>query len=356
MTSLLIVRHGPGRGRLPGYLDEALGRLDAAVRRALVLHATGAAAPPDLAGVRAVVFWLADPLRELYPECFAEASAIETRARERGIALANPPCVLSNSIKSVQARLWRDAGIPTPACACFGDRAELEALLEHGAFPVLLKGDRLHAQQRMLFCRSREEVLALPDASISYPGVLTPFVDARAGWAARKPRSIWARFHHKKRLVVFGDRIQLRHVFFSEQPIVGLASSNLAPYRARGNWPGRPVPAWLRMPKWERAAIRAERRYFGGRCEAPELMRRAARALGFDNVAIDYASLADGGVMLWEANPYQYVPGSAEAMLPKLRRFEARYAAFCRALSRYFAELLDGREPTPPPRVATNSA
>jgi hypothetical protein len=353
VSRLLIVRHGAGRGRLPGYLDHALDALEPRVRHALLHHATGGAAPPDLDGVRAVVFWLADPLRERYPDCFAEASAIEARALERGIALVNPPSALSNSIKSVQARLWRAAGIPTPDCVAYADRPGLVAALERIAYPVILKSDVLHAQERMLVCRTPDEVLALPDAAISYPGALAEFVDVRAGWIESEPRSIWARYHHKKRLIVFGDRIQQRHVFFSRQPIVGLATSNLATYRARGQWPGRPVPFWWSMPKWHRAAIRAERAYFRGRNEAPETMLAAARALGLDFVAIDYARHADGRVVLWEANPYQYLPGRAEAMLPRLRRFEARHRAFCRALSRYFGDLLDGRDPA---RAATNSA
>jgi hypothetical protein len=351
-VSLLIVRHGRKRGRLRGYLDHALqrvGELAPGLARELRLHETGSAAPPDLAGVRAVVFWLADPLRELYPECYAEASAIERRARERGIACVNPPDALSNSIKSVQARLWQAAGIPTPASFAFASREELEKGLEGADFPLLLKGDRIHSQESMRLCASAEELRALPDSALSFPGLAMSFVDTRAGYAKSDPESVWARFYHKKRLIVFGDVIQTRHVFFSQRPIVGRKSSILWPWRRRA---GRHSQAELpELGPWERRAIDADYAYFRGECEAPELMLRAVRALGFDFAGIDYASLADGRVMLWEANPYQYIPGHDDYLLPVERRFEERYEALCGALAAFFTRLLAGQT-----RSATNSA
>lgn len=319
---------------------ERVGELDPPLSRALRFHATGSAAPAELSGVRAIVFWLADPLRELYPECYAEASELEQRARERGITCVNPPSALSNSIKSVQARLWQQAGIPTPACSPFEKREELDAVLARGPFPLLLKGDRIHAQTRMQLCRSAQEGRALRDDELTFPGVAMSFVDTREGYAQRDPGSVWARFYHKKRLIVFGDEVQTRHVFFSSSPIVGRKSSTLWRYRARYGLRSRPGLFGLR--KLERMALEADYAYFRSGSEEPELLRRAVRALGFDFAGIDYASFADGSVILWEANPYQYVPGPDEYLLPKERRFEERFDAFCGALARLFARLLAG--------------
>jgi hypothetical protein len=351
-VSLLIVRHGRKRGRLRGYLDPALARvveLAPALARELRFHETGNAAP-DLAGVRAIVFWLADPLREAYPACYAEASALERRARERGIACVNPPDALSNSIKSVQARLWQAAGIPTPASLPFASRAELEQKLDGIRFPVLLKGDRIHSQDSMRLCASMEELRALPDAELVLPGLAMEFVDTREGYERSDPESVWGRYYHKKRLIVFGDAIQTRHVFFSPSPIVGRKSSILWPWRRRDGRRSEPDPGAL--GKWERLAIDADYAYFRGACEAPELMLRAVRALGFDFAGIDYSTCADGRVVLWEANPYQYIPGPDEYMLPVERRFEERYAALCGALADFFSRLLAGGYT----RAATNSA
>jgi len=336
---VLVVRHGPGRGRLPGYVDPVLARLaelEPALHRALRFHYTGNP-PPDLAGARAVVFWLGDPLRELYPDCFAEASAIEAEARERGLRIVNPPSALSNSIKSVQARLWLEAGVPASPCLPFASRAELERALAGLAFPVLLKGDRMHSQDHMHFCRSPEELRALPDEALPLPGIATPFVDTREGYAATRRGTIWARLYHKKRVMIFGDAIQARHVFFSENPIVGLTSSLGSHGRkSRRRHLVRIFGVWGDR----RAMLEEDYAFFRSEGEAADTMLRAARALGFGYAAIDYSTRADGGVVLWEANPYPAIPGPSNYVLPRERRFEERFDALCRGYAGFFARLL----------------
>lgn len=336
---VLVVRHGPGRGRLPGYVDPVLARLaelEPGLHRALRFHYTGSP-PPDLAGTRAVVFWLGDPLRELYPDCFAEASTLEAEARERGVRIVNPPSALSNSIKSVQARLWLEAGVPASPCISFASRADLELALAGLAFPVLLKGDRMHSQDHMHFCRSPEEVRALPDAALPLPGIVTPFVDTRADYAATRPGTIWARLYHKKRVMIFGDAIQARHVFFSENPIVGLTSSLGSHGRkSRRRHLVRIFGVWGDR----RAMLDEDYAFFRSEGEAADTMLRAARALGFGYAALDYSARADGGVVLWEANPYPAIPGPANYVLPRERRFEERFDALCRGYAGFFARLL----------------
>jgi hypothetical protein len=187
---VLVVRHGPDRGRLHGYLQEvfdAVARRHPDVAARLRFHETGAP-PPDLDGVAAVLFLLADPLRELYPPCYAEARAVADEARSRGIAVANDPDALSNTVKSVQAARWRERGIPTPAHLAFRDQHELEAVLGDVRFPAILRADELHAQEGMRLCRSAEEVVALPPDAIRYPGALAEFVDVRAGYGWRRRR------------------------------------------------------------------------------------------------------------------------------------------------------------------------
>lgn len=347
---LLIVRHGPGRGRLPGYLAPALKRLaaiDPALLGGVRFHETGRGGAPDLADTQAVFFWLADPLREMYPDCFAEAAAIESQARDRGVRLVNPPSVLSNSIKSVQARIWLEAGIPTPPCVPFADRDALEQAAERTGFPLLLKSDTLHAQERMVFCASATDLHARPNASLPIPGVVSPFVDTRSGWQQVRPETPWARAFHKKRLIVFGDSLQARNVFFSDGPIVGLSTSSIWRHRPRD---GRPSRAGLfGLSRRERAELAIDLAYFrAGDCDAPDVMRQAVRALGFGFAAIDYSVFADGRVCIWEANPYHFVPGPRSYVLPEQRCFQERQDAFCRALGAFFGRLQM--------RDATNSA
>src|SRR5712692_7888008 len=87
---VLLVRHGPGRGRLQNFGNGWLKRLARTrpdIRRRIRIHETGSGASLSLDDATAVVFLLADPVRELYPECYAEASAIAAAAAAREIRL-----------------------------------------------------------------------------------------------------------------------------------------------------------------------------------------------------------------------------------------------------------------------------
>jgi hypothetical protein len=287
--------------------------------------------------VGAVVFWLADPLRELYPGCYAEATRLATEARARGIRIVHPPDALSNTIKSAQQRLWSRAGIPTPPHYGFRDRDELEALLPRVEFPVMVRPDLLHAQTGLFFCTTAARVRALPEGALHYPGTLTPFVDTRAGFRATRPDSIWARYFHKKRAFVFGDLVRTNHLFFSREPVVGLASSTFYEWhRARWRNPARHLLGW-----WEnRACMRADFEYWRQESEAPELLRRAAHSLGLECVAIDYSNLSDGSLILWEANPYFHLHSWRTAVLSRQRRMKERIVSFYDTLQTFFLSLV----------------
>ncbi|MEM8882523.1 MAG: hypothetical protein AAGD14_00470, partial [Planctomycetota bacterium] len=210
MASLLLVRHGPDRGRIPNYLEhilDAVRESDPEVMQAVRDHRTGSPAP-SLDDTRAVVFWLGDPLREWYPDCYTDASAIAREAEKRGIRIVNHPDALSRSVKSVQARLWHEAGIDTPSMTRFESREELRELLEGVRYPVVLRADEAHAQRGM---RILNEAADLGDAAVELPGALAEFVDTRAGWRTVRPRSIWARLFHKKRAFVMGDIVRTNH-------------------------------------------------------------------------------------------------------------------------------------------------
>jgi len=330
---ILLVRHGPGRGRIPNYLFQILDALSPAVRERIRLHFTGAAAP-DLDGVAAVVFWLADPLREHYPACFAEAIAIAETARARGLRIVNPPEALSNTRKSVQARLWREAGLPTPAQRRFESRAELEEVVAATPFPLLVRGDELHGREGTHLCRTRKDVTRLN--GLCLPGAVALFVDTRAGWRRARPDSAWARFFHKKRVFVLGDVVKTNHVFLSKAPLVSMANST---FRFCGKlWRKRPLE-FLTARKAYDECLAIDYDYWAGEPEDPELMRRAVRALGLDFAAVDFSCTADGGIVLWEANPHFDLPPWFRNVAPGPRRLEERHAGLHRAFERFFAEL-----------------
>jgi len=322
---VLVVRHGPGRGRLPGYmrvLFEHMAERDPRGFASLAFWETGSP-PPHLEGLRAVVFLLADPLRELYPECHREAVLVAEAARARGLRVANPPESLSRSIKSVQSRLWRDAGIPTPAHERFATAGDLDAAIAATTFPAILRGDETHCQRGVVLCRTAAEARAVPTDDLTFPGTLTPFVDTRDGWRRRDPRSIWGRYFHKKRAWVLGNRVRAHHVFFSEEPIVGLSVATLACTRQRRS----SLRARIRRALQRREAAREDLRFYEHGAERgaehADVLLRAAEVLGLSWLAIDYATTADGGIVLWEANPYpQFNAEDDPVFAAQLRRNE----------------------------------
>jgi hypothetical protein len=336
-SKVLLVRHGPGRGRFVNYANGWLRHAERhapAVRRRLLVHETGQGTP-SLAGVGAVVFLLADPLRERYPACFEEATSIAERARERGLRIVNPPDALSNTIKSVQASLWQGAGVPCAALADYANRAEFEAAIPRVPFPAIVKPDLLHAQQYTIRCETEAEAARLTDDRLRYPGVLLQFIDARAEWRRTAPGTVWARFYHRCRAYVFGDRVVPQAIYFSEDPIVASNTSTFHPYKG---WGVLRSPLLAFRPATKRTVIE-DLRFAEEPAEQPELFVRAVRALGLDFAAVDYARLAPGSLVLWEANPHPSLPVWRYMPLPIARRLRRRHTRLADAAVQFLAHL-----------------
>jgi len=317
MGTVLVVRHGPGRGRLPRYLDQVLCAIGGDVR----LHDTGSPAP-DLQGCSAVVFWLGDPLRELYPDCYADSVRIADAARARGLRIVNPPEALSNSIKSRQSVLWRDAGIPTVAQQRYESRAELENLLATAEYPLLIRNDERHAQRGLRVLRRARDV----PAKLSLPGTLAPLIDTRAPGE---------RLYHKKRVLVMGDVVRTVHAFFSTSPIVSQRSSTFF-HQER---PLRHGVANLLLFRHRAGCLKADYDFCARETAHADLMKRSVRALGLDFAAIDYSDCADGTPILWEANPHFDLPPWYANVLPRERRLEERHPGLHAAFATFFASL-----------------
>ena len=338
---IMVVCHGPGRGRQERGAQRILARATDGVpwRHQLQIHTTGSPVPA-LDGVAAVVFWLADPLRELYPDCFAEASHLTAEAQRRGIRVVNRPEALSNTIKSKQSEIWQAAGIPCAPVATFASPAELSARLATATYPVIVRPDLLHGQQSAFFCTTAGEAEARAAAAGMTSGALISFLDTRAGYARTHPGTIWERYYHKKRTFVFGSEVVQNHVYFSEHPICGLKRSTFFRYmdgRWRWAW-----TAYLRPT--ERTALAIDYAFWRGPLEHAEVMRKAVRVLGLDFAAIDYSVTADGKPVLWEANPYFDLPDADQSAMPRERRLPMRIASYDRAIGRFLGRLLTGEE------------
>lgn len=343
---VLIVRHGVGRGRLANVGDEVLEALAyerPELHQAIRVTATGED-PPDLAGVAGVVFWLGDPLRELYPACFEDACRIADDARQLGLRLVNPPEALSNTIKSVQARLWMDAGLSVARHAPFDNADGLAEAAGAVPFPALLRSETIHAQHLMHYCDTPDDVARIAVADVAFPGALAEFVDTR--WpAAQAPHPIWSTLFHKKRTFVFGPVQRTSHLFFARSPIV---SSSSCTFREAERFRRRP---WTRLsaPRgssggWLARAIADDITYWEQGTEAQEVMTTAVRALGLDYAAIDYSTRADGTVALWEANPHFVTAGRhwRNLNLPRRRRTPERLRSYREAIAEFLAAVADG--------------
>ena len=354
---VLLVRHGRGRGRTDDYLEPTLAHVREsapALGARIVVHETGAPLP-TLDGVAGVVFLLADPLRERYPSCYTEAQAVAARAMERGIRVFNAPEALSNSIKSVQSRLWRAAGIRTPEYLRFESRDELCEIARRIELPAIVRSDEEHASSGLRICRTVAEIDELGTADLVLPGALTPLLDVRAGFPSRDPR---ARYYHKKRILVMGGVLRTKHLMFAKSPIVGSKTSVFARYR----WHHDLTHRLAMFDPWLRACIRADLAHWQLGSEHEELMLRAMRVLGLDFAAIDYSDLAAGGVVLWEANPHPQIPRLEQLKMPHLRRTAERLSSYHDAIALYLRGLADIRgcggstareSPKPPQSLST---
>jgi hypothetical protein len=303
--------------------------------RRVRVHETGDPLP-NLGGVRAIAFLLADPLREWHPHCYAEALDLATKAEQLGLAIVNPPQALSNTIKSTQARLWMQAGIPTPAVSRFRSLEELhEAACEHG-FPLVMRGDEKHSQDGTRVFWRREDLESFRLIDLPDPGAAGPLVDTRVGYRGARADSIWARYYHKKRVLVLGPRIRTKHVFFSTDPIVGAKTFTFGRYRWRSRL-GLPVL----LSRDERAMVEADVDHWRNGIVEGDLMRRAMSVLGLQFAAIDYSTLADGTPILWEANPYFSLPRREDLMLPRYRGgARLRLSSYYEAIADFLEDLV----------------
>ena len=289
---------------------------------------------PGLDDVAAVLFLLQDPLRETHPKCFEEAVTLATRARERGARIVNDPESLSNTIKTTQSRIWREAGLPTPPCVSFNSIDELHAAAAEFSSPMIIKSDTQHSQKRTLVLEDLEQIRRTPTEELPLPGSLSPFVDTRVGFRKLDPSSPYATHFHKKRVMVFGDHVRNNHVFFSDQPIVGCMSSTFRHFRSIN-----PIVRAIGNARC-RTHVQWDLRYHDSECEDAALFAKAAKVLGVEFCGIDYSSHADGRIVLWEANPFFSLHRWPIQILTRSRKLKERIPHFHETAALFFRDLL----------------
>jgi hypothetical protein len=303
----------------------------------LKVHRTGEPVP-SFEPTDVVLFWLGDPLEALYPRCYASALEIERRARAAGARVLNPPEALNRTSKVKQSIIWRRAGIPCAGAWGFQTYDELLDALPRLPRPLIVRHDWGHSQRGGMFVAWTEREVRKQALNVQFPVAALEFLDVRAEFETKNGSSVYERFHHKKRAFVFCDSVVNSHVFFSSSPLVCLSTST---FMRQARWSGRLARRLGLGRELLRDTIDADKAFFEGPPDSPETLQAAMMALGLDVAAIDYASRPDGGVIVWEANPYFSLPHGSRSVLPEERnavpRVEQTVAALASALTRALA-------------------
>jgi hypothetical protein len=330
--TVLIVRHGPGRGRLQGYCDHVLGwikRERPETYARIRLHETGSGAV-SMEGVSGVFCWLADPLTR-YPECLKEALAIESEARESDIPVLNRPSVLASYGKVYQAERFADRGIPSPPACIIRDREDLDRCVADTGLPVVLRRDFSYAQQDISVVRSRRDLSSVTVGDGPRATVATPLLDTRGG----AKRTIWARRYHKKRVLLIGDRCVQDSLYFSRSPIVAQDSSLYQDFWNRRAWLrsrgrlGRRAAHLLEKGGRLQEAVAEELRYLDSGLPDVTVFREVGRALDLQFLGIDYAQTPGERPVIWEANPYPFLPSAKQNLMKKRRAADRKVDRVC---------------------------
>lgn len=321
---IVVVTHGEGRGRTVPTGEVFLRRLrlrDPEFAARIRIHRTGDG-PFDFRQAGLIVFWLGDPLRQKYPECYAEAVQIETTASLYGIRVLNSPFSLCNTSKSEQARIWNRCGLPSARGGIAESPETLPWVARQIGFPCIIRSNETHCQRKISIAQDLDEITRI-GAKVEFPVAVIGLVDIRAAHRAVSPgsKSLFSRYHHKARAFVFGNDVMASHLFFAQERIVGLSNSTFA----REDTPRRNL---ARRFGYHRAMlneqIEADLNYFHAPIPYADTLVKAVAALGLDFAAVDYSILPDGRPVIWEANPFFHLPDGKESVLSAERQAVAR--------------------------------
>jgi hypothetical protein len=345
--TVLLVRHGPGRGRIEGYCNHVLDWLGAErpeLSARVRLHETGTG-PAALDDISAVFFWLADPLLD-YPDCYEEAIAIQEEAERRSLPMINRPTALATYGKDFQAERFLTEDIPTPRAVSVDSVTDLADCIDRLGLPLLVRGARSFSRQGTLIVRSRHQVDSLKQDDLPEHAIVTGLVDVKGPQAGYPTHDLWSRYYHRKRVLLIGDQCVPDSLYLGKDPLLQQSSSlyrdfhswqtRLRPY----GWFGRQAIRVVRRRMGLLRAVELETEFTEAPVDADDLFKKAGAALGLEFLAFDYASLPDGSLLIWEANPYPHIPSTAGNILPHTRGVEPKVRNIYRAFARCFESLL----------------
>lgn len=331
-SQILVIIHGQGRGRNVPTGTEFQSQLDRyapSIAARIKVHQTGTPLP-NLSHTDLVLFWLGDPLKESYPSCYAEAVVIASEAELRDIPVINHPNALNNTSKSTQAAIWQEVGLPCQPIRTLRSAKDLKTGLKYTPYPCILRSNRDHAQSAIQILTSEDDAKDIPFDPVMTSAII-PLIDIRAQYRAAGDRGLFARFHHKARAIIAGDKVIASHLFFSKSPIVcqktSLFSREARPRRTTARRFGF-------RSKMLKDVIAADLAYFNQPVEHADLLKHSVKTLGLDVAAVDYSFLPNGEIMLWEANPYFSLAHGSQSIMSAERDAVTR-------VDKTFAELID---------------
>ena len=282
--------------------------LEVAIDRRLALPFRGRLSEFD-----AVLLQVQDPLGPLYPRVYEYTLALERSCDEAGVPLIGRAEPLSRTCKSRQLQILRRAGLRAPRAVRLGHwRDALSGELP--PYPFVLRYDCGHA--------SRDEGFAGPFRSPQE--LLRAGLPERGAWPSRRGLAGLGAVEYVETREPDGLYRKYKSFVFGETVVPGIFSV---------------VREWFvhQTLEPEKSRYRDDvLRHFHGEIDPQlrELCLAAARATGFDLAAVDYSYLPDGGLVVFESNPFPAMTGWwsddpvwQERMLDALRRLLERTAA-----------------------------
>ncbi len=333
---------------MPQYGDHILDWLRAErpdLARRIRVHETGTA-PPVLDDVRGIFFWLADPLKIKYPDCYAETLAIQEEAQRRRLPMMNRPTALANYDKAAQARRFQEAALPSPPAILIESLDDLDDCVQRFGLPLLVRGSQSFSQEGTIVLRTRRDVASVQMAGLPGRAIATPLMDVRGPRAGSEARDLWGRHYHRKRVLLIGDVCVPYSLFFARTPVVSQETSVYADYqswRRRFRALGRlrkPALAFAARRLGIRRALELEGEFAEAPLESEEVFRRAGACLELEFLAFDFATTPTGEIMIWEANPFPYLAAADSTFLGNWRNSEPTVRRAYRAFARGFELLL----------------
>lgn len=230
---------------------------------------------------KSIAFYYHDPLKGLYPQVYAYAKKLESFCLEHQIQLIQKPDALSNTGKSMQLHLLKEAGIRVAETRTISSTADIHFFTER-QLPFYIRYDLGHDSQGQY--------------------VQGPFNNNK-DFELRFQASQFHKQHHLKNMVGIewidtrcNDGLYRKYRVYATptHAIKGFVTQSDAWY-IHGNNAHKHSEAHAKQAAYLSTELSSNE---------VELFTRVSQALSLDFCAIDFAYLPSGEMVIWEANPH----------------------------------------------------